>query len=44
MRTLYLTAAAATGLPDACAVVQVRPLLRELILEDLLSLVQQPPN
>ena len=33
MRTLYLTAAAATGLPDACAVVQVRPLLRELILE-----------
>ncbi len=32
MRTLYLGAAARAGLPTACAVVQVRPLLRELVL------------
>ena len=32
MRTLYLTGDATAGLPDACAVVQVGPLLRELVL------------
>jgi AraC-like DNA-binding protein len=32
MRTLYLAGKAVTALPAACAVVQVRPLLRELIL------------
>lgn len=32
MRTIYLTAEAATHLPDRCCVVSVSPLLRELIL------------
>lgn len=33
MRTLYLEGKATAGLPATCAVVQVRPLLRELILQ-----------
>ncbi len=32
MRTLYIAPEAATGLPDACGVIAVSPLLRELIL------------
>lgn len=32
MRTLYLSPAIAAGLPDTCRVVQVSPLLRELLL------------
>ncbi len=44
MRTLYLDADALAGLPATCAVVQVRPLLRELILAAVALAQPYAPN
>ena len=44
MRTLYVDPAAAAGLPAACCVVKVPPLLRELILRAVTLSQSAPPD
>ncbi|HEX6956345.1 MAG TPA: helix-turn-helix transcriptional regulator [Ferrovibrio sp.] len=44
MRTLYIAPAAAAGLPAQCQVIEVSPLLRELILAAMEEPVDYPPG